>query len=70
MTASTIAVTINGEAHEVPPGSVAGLLENLGLPVQKIAVERNLEIVPRSAYGDTLVEAGDAYEIVQFVGGG
>ena len=68
-------LTVNGEAHEVSHGlgdglTVAGLLGHLGLPTQKIAVERNLEIVPRSAYQKVTLRNGDRIEIVHFVGGG
>ena len=64
-------VQINGESRRLAgPTTVAGLLSELGLDPRKIAVERNLEIVPRSAYGMTGVEDGDRLEIVQFVGGG
>ncbi len=72
-TASTadIRVTVNGEARELPAGlTLAGLLTHLGLDPRKVAVERNLEIAPRSAYGDIKVADGDRLEIVQFVGGG
>ena len=64
-------VTLNGELKQLDtPTSVRGLLESLGLDPAKIAVERNLEIVPRSTYGDVRVAEGDAYEIVRFIGGG
>jgi thiazole synthase len=64
-------VTINGERRELPaPATVSDLLGQLGLDARKIAVERNLEIVPRSAYGATLVGEGDRLEIVHFIGGG
>ncbi len=64
-------VTINGEVHEVGPiGSVAGLLAHLEITEGKIAVERNLEIVPRSQYASTPVLEGDKFEIVHFIGGG
>jgi thiamine biosynthesis protein ThiS len=64
-------LTVNGETMELTPGmSVAGLVAELGLDVRKVAVERNLEIVPRSTYAAVLLDAGDAIEIVQFVGGG
>ena len=46
------------------------VLGELGLDPRKVAVERNLEIVPRSTFGDVHVDEGDAYEIVHFVGGG
>ena len=52
------------------PISVAGLLDQLSLEPKKIAVERNLEIVPKSLYGETTLSEGDRIEIVQFVGGG
>ncbi len=64
-------ITINGENMTVPASiSVAGLLDQLELEPKKIAVERNLEIVPKSLYGDTALSEGDRIEIVQFVGGG
>lgn len=50
--------------------SIAALLERLELDLRKIAVERNLEIVPRSEYKRTLLSEGDNIEIVNFVGGG
>ena len=52
------------------PLTVAGLLSELALEPRKIAVERNLEIVPKSRFGETVIADGDAIEIVQFVGGG
>ena len=50
--------------------SIAAMLGELGLDARKVAVERNREIVARSDLGDVAVAAGDAYEIVHFVGGG
>ncbi len=64
-------VTINGEARPLAaPQSVQALLDGLGLDTRKVAVELNLEIVPRSAYGATEVGDGDKLEIVHFIGGG
>ena len=64
-------VTINGEKHTFTEGvSVFGMLRELGMKPEKIAVERNLEIVPRSTYDDVSVQEGDQYEIVHFIGGG
>ena len=64
-------VTINGETHTfVAPLTLQNLLEQLGLDRGKIAIERNLEIVPRSIYGQTVVKDGDRLEIVHFIGGG
>ena len=67
----TVGIKINGEPRQVPGGiSVAAMLEELGLDRRKVAVERNLEIVPRATLGDVAVADGDTYEIVRFVGGG
>ena len=64
-------ITINGEAREVPAGlNVAGLLVHLGLPSERVAIERNLEILPRAQWEATRVQPADRYEIVHFVGGG
>ena len=66
-----LALTVNGESRAVPPGSsVTDLLGLIGLAERKVAVERNLEIVPRSLYATTLLCQGDAIEIVHFIGGG
>jgi len=70
-TVEMLALTVNGEAMELPRGiSVAGLLVLMELDRRKVAVERNLEIVPRSLYETTLLDGRDAIEIVHFVGGG
>ena len=62
---------VNGEARVVEnAASVEDLVVVLGLNPRKVAVERNLEIVPRSAYTATGLTEGDRIEIVQFVGGG
>jgi thiamine biosynthesis protein ThiS len=68
---TTIRVEVNGEPREVPDGaSVADLLRLLNLAAPKVAVERNLEIVPRSAWAATTLSAGDRLEVVHFIGGG
>jgi thiamine biosynthesis protein ThiS len=67
---TAVAIRINGEERQVAAATVAELLASLGLPTQKVAVERNLEIVPRSQYAETRLAAGDAIEIVHFIGGG
>ena len=70
MTAN-LTVTLNGEARALEPGlTVKAMLVSLGLDPAKIAVERNLEIVPRSTYDQVAVTEGDRFEIVQFIGGG
>jgi thiazole synthase len=66
-----ISVQVNGELRPVPAGcSIAGMLREIGIDPRKVAVERNLEVVPRSTLDEVLVCDGDAFEIVHFVGGG
>src|ERR1700761_9290805 len=68
---TALKITLNGEARALETAtSVRGLLESLGLDPAKIAVERNLEIVPRSTYADVALTEGDRLEIVHFIGGG
>jgi len=65
------AIHLNGEVREVPDGlTVATLLEWLKLSPDRVAVERNLEIVARDRWKDTPIQAGDRLEVVHFVGGG
>ena len=67
----TVSIRVNGAHRHVREGmSVAELAIELGLEPTRVAVERNLEIVPRSTLGQVAVEDGDDYEIVTFVGGG
>ncbi|OHT19840.1 sulfur carrier protein ThiS [Edaphosphingomonas haloaromaticamans] len=67
----TIQLRVNGEHRRVPAGlTLAGLAADLGLDPAKVAVERNLEVVPRSTLTDVVIEDGDELEIVHFVGGG
>jgi len=62
---------VNGEARSFEGvATIAALVAELGLDKRKLAVERNLEIVPRSAYAATALTDGDRIEIVAFVGGG
>jgi thiazole synthase len=64
-------ITVNGESRRIEGAlSVRELLCCLGLDAAKIAVERNLEIVPRSRYDEIAIAEGDKLEIVQFIGGG
>jgi thiamine biosynthesis protein ThiS len=68
---STLSVTLNGEAREVPgPMTLAGLLEHLGLDARAVVVERNGGIVRRPHLAETQVAGGDVIELVHFVGGG
>jgi thiazole synthase len=67
----TITITVNGEHRRVAAGmSIADLASELGLVPEKVAVERNLEVVPRSTIAQVCLEDGDELEIVHFVGGG
>ncbi len=63
-------IQVNGDMREVAATTVLGLVEELGFDVRKVAVERNLAIVPKSLHAETPLEDGDRLELVQFVGGG
>ncbi len=64
-------LVINGEERGFTEiTSLASLVAALGLDPGKVAVERNLEIVPRSIYAETALADGDRIEIVHFIGGG
>ncbi len=66
-----IAIMLNGERRQTPEGTtVQALVEALELKKGRVAVERNREIVPMSAWGDVVLMEGDELEIVHFVGGG
>ena len=68
---SSLGIRVNGEHRRVPGGStVAEMVNSLGLDPLRVAVERNLEVVPRGSLTQVSVEDGDDYEIVHFVGGG
>ncbi len=68
---TTFSIVVNGEERAASPGAtVTDLLRELGLDSGRVAIERNLEILPRPKWTETKVAAGDRYEIVQFVGGG
>jgi thiamine biosynthesis protein ThiS len=64
-------VTINGKRREIPDGlNVTGLLEHIGMPAERVAIERNLDILPRARWIETKIQPDDSFEIVHFVGGG
>ena len=68
---SSIDVVVNGNPRSVAAGTtVLGLLGELGLGEKRVAVERNLEVVPRAQHATTLLADGDRLEVVTFVGGG
>ena len=67
----TYSIRVNGEHRRVRAGmTLLELAGELGLEPAKVAVERNLSVVPRSTLGQVMVEDGDDLEIVTFVGGG
>ena len=69
--ANAVNVSVNGEPRRVSAGvTITQMLAELGLDPQRVAVERNRDVVPRSSLSDVMVENGDEYEIVHFVGGG
>jgi sulfur carrier protein len=66
-----ISIHVNGEARQVPEGlTLASLVDWLQMPADRVAVERNLEIVPRNRWSETTITEGDRLEVVHFVGGG
>lgn len=65
-----VKILLNGEDRQVAASTVLALIDEIGLDGRKVAVERNLEIVPRSQYLATDLSDGDRLEIVHFVGGG
>lgn len=68
---TNLSVQINGQPRRVSSGlTITAMLKELGLDPLRVAVERNLQIVPRSELSQTSIEDGDQYEIVHFVGGG
>ena len=67
----TLSIRVNGEHRRVYGGiTITELVNELGLDPHRVAVERNLAVVPRAQLAKTKVEDGDDYEIVHFVGGG
>jgi thiazole synthase len=67
----TLSISVNGEHRRVAAGTtIAQLAAELGLAPEKVAVERNMEIVPRSTLAQVEIADGDDFEIVTFVGGG
>ncbi len=66
-----VRITVNGEPRDVEAGgSVADLLEHLGLVPGMVVVEHNREILPRASLAGVQVREGDIFELVHFVGGG
>ena len=68
---AAVDIRVNGERQELPQAmNVIELLKHLGLRADRVAIERNMEILPKREWEATRVTAGDSFEIVQLVGGG
>ncbi|MGH9518719.1 MAG: sulfur carrier protein ThiS [Terriglobales bacterium] len=65
-----IEIEVNGKRHSVAARTLAELLSELQLGADRIAVERNRELVPRRLWAETVLANGDRVEVVQMVGGG
>lgn len=63
-------IKVNGELKDLDGITAEKLLEELGYSTQRVAVELNMEILPRAEYGTVVLKDGDSLEIVRFVGGG
>jgi len=64
-------IRLNGDPYELAgPLTVAALLAQLEIDARRVAVEHNLVVLRRAAFGETLIGDGDSVEIVNFVGGG
>ncbi len=63
-------IQLNGETRDVAAKTVADLIAELGLETRMLAVERNMEVVAKSAYDDTVLKENDRVEIVHMIGGG
>lgn len=63
-------IIVNGETAVIEPMSVHHYLESIAINPQRVAVELNLDILPKAAYSTTTLQDGDRMEIVHFVGGG
>ncbi|MBP5719117.1 MAG: sulfur carrier protein ThiS [Abditibacteriota bacterium] len=63
-------VIINGKEEKAAGKTIAEYLVEKGYNPERVVAEKNLEIIPKSAYGETLIEDGDSLEILNFVGGG
>ncbi|MBU7580750.1 MAG: sulfur carrier protein ThiS, partial [Porphyrobacter sp.] len=66
----TKSITLNGAPHRTAAATISDLVRELELVPEKVAVERNGAIVPRSTLADAPLTEGDVLEIVHFVGGG
>ncbi|MBO0797332.1 MAG: sulfur carrier protein ThiS [Blastocatellia bacterium] len=64
-------ILVNGDPYQIAKNSkVVDLLDELNLPPERVAIELNRNLLPRTQWAETVLQAGDRLEIVQFVGGG
>lgn len=63
-------IQINGELREISQKTVMQLLESLGIDPKRVAVELNMDILPKADYSSRAIAESDRIEIVHFVGGG
>lgn len=63
-------IQLNGENREISSTTVLGLLQSLGIDPKRVAVELNMDILPKTEYTEKTIADGDRIEIVHFVGGG
>lgn len=64
-------IKVNGKDYPLTaPTTVSALVESLALNASQVAIERNLEIVPRSRWSEVTLDEGDSIEVVRFIGGG
>lgn len=63
-------IQVNGELRETPQGTILELLDSLGIDPKRVAVELNMEILPKADYAARVIVEDDNIEIVHFVGGG
>ena len=67
---ATVSIHINGELRQVHARNLTELIQELTLSGRTIAIERNLEVVPKSQYATTMLSEGDRSEVVHMIGGG
>jgi len=66
-----VIIQVNGKAHTLMAGStIERLIEQLGMQDQRVAVEHNQDVIPRSEYPHVALKSGDRVEIIRAIGGG
>jgi sulfur carrier protein len=71
MTPSRVTVVVNGQPHELPAGAtVADAVAQVAVDARRVAVARNAEVIPRSAWPTTTLREGDRLEVLTAIQGG